>query len=102
VRHWQLVMLVFTFSLLTAAPAERAEQAPAGNSWPAAGEKSRRRIIWQSTLRQVRGWLCLWAHLQVYWHRWPTAPPPPELAALLDHSATHVRCPPRLDQPATS
>jgi hypothetical protein len=91
VRHWQLVMLAFTFSLLATAPAEQGEEAPPGDSGTAArGEDPRRRIIWQSTLRQVRCWLCPWAHLQVYWHRWSTAPPPPELAALLDH-VSHSR-----------
>ena len=34
VRHWQLVMLAFTFSLLTAAPAEQGEEAPAGDGRP--------------------------------------------------------------------
>jgi SRSO17 transposase len=37
VRHWRLVMLAFTFSLLTAA-ADQAREAPAGNG--GAGEKS--------------------------------------------------------------
>jgi hypothetical protein len=40
VRHWQLVMLAFTFSLLATAPAEQEEEAPAGDSGTAAGEKS--------------------------------------------------------------
>jgi hypothetical protein len=40
VRHWQLVMLAFTFSLLTAAPAEQAGEAAAGDGGPAAGGKS--------------------------------------------------------------
>jgi hypothetical protein len=34
VRHWQLVMLAFTFSLLTAAPAEKTGEAPAGDGGP--------------------------------------------------------------------
>jgi hypothetical protein len=83
-------MLAFTFSLLTTASPGQAEEAPPGDSRTAAGKNPRRRIIWQSALRQVRSWLCPWAHLQVYWHRWPTAPPPPELAALLDH-VSHSR-----------
>jgi SRSO17 transposase len=37
-RHWQLVMLAFTFSLLTAAPDDQARQAPARNG--GAGKKS--------------------------------------------------------------
>jgi SRSO17 transposase len=40
VRHWQLVMLAFTFSLLAAAPAEQEEEAPPGDSGTAAGGKS--------------------------------------------------------------
>ena len=40
VRHWQLVMLAFTFSLLAAAPTRQVEQAPPGNDGSAAGEKS--------------------------------------------------------------
>jgi SRSO17 transposase len=85
VRHWQLVMLAFTFSLLTAAPTDQVEKASPDNDGSAARENPRRRIVWQSTLRQVRSWLCPWARLQVYWHRWSTAPPPPQLAALLEH-----------------
>jgi hypothetical protein len=40
VRHWQLVMLAFTFSLLATAPAEQGQEAPPGDSGTAAGEKS--------------------------------------------------------------
>ncbi len=40
VRHWQLVMLAFTFSLLAAAPTGQAEEASPGNDGSAAGEKS--------------------------------------------------------------
>jgi hypothetical protein len=40
VRHWQLVMLAFTFSLLTAAPTGQAAKAPPGDDGPTAGEKS--------------------------------------------------------------
>ncbi|MCK9905184.1 hypothetical protein MXD63_34970 [Frankia sp. Cpl3] len=83
-RHWQLVMLAFTFSLLSAPPSDHAQETPREDR-KAAGENPRRRIVWQDTLRQVRGWLSPWARLQLYWHRWSTAPPPPELAALLDH-----------------
>jgi hypothetical protein len=45
------------------------------------------RVVWNATLRHVRAWLCPWARLQLYWQRWSTAPPPSELAALLDHVA---------------
>ena len=40
VRHWQLVMLAFTFSLLATAPADQEQEAPAGDTGTAAGEKS--------------------------------------------------------------
>jgi hypothetical protein len=40
VRRWQLVMLAFTFSLLATTSAEQGEEAPAGDSGTAAGEKS--------------------------------------------------------------
>jgi hypothetical protein len=89
VRHWQLVMPAFTFSPLAAAPAEQAGEAAAGDGGPAGGNP-RRRIIWRDTRRQVRSWLCPWARLQLYWHRWSTAPPPSQLAALLDH-VSHSR-----------
>lgn len=80
VRHWQLVMPAFTFSRLagTAPPAAPPEPV---------GKKPGPRIVWQETLRQVCRWLCPWARLQHYWRRWSAAPPPPELAALLDHVA---------------
>jgi hypothetical protein len=84
IRHWHLVMLAFTFSLLTEAP-------PAG--WvrtaepeEAVGKKSGPRIIWQETLRRVRAWLCPWAQIGRYWQSWSHAPPP-ELQALLAHVA---------------
>lgn len=40
VRHWQLVMLAFTFSLLAAAPTGQAEEASPGDDGSAAGGKS--------------------------------------------------------------
>ena len=49
--------------------------------------KSGARIVWQATLRQVRRWLSPWARLRLYWQSWSTAPPPPDLAALLEHVA---------------
>jgi hypothetical protein len=57
IRHWQLVMLAFTFSLLV------------GNTAPThrAGEKSTPRIVWNETLRAVRRWLCPGARVGIYW-----------------------------------
>jgi len=65
----------------SAAPPMASWLSPATGLTARRGENPRRRIIWQDTLRQV----CPWTRLQLYWHRWSTAPPPPELAALLDH-----------------
>ncbi|MDT3446753.1 hypothetical protein [Pseudofrankia sp. BMG5.37] len=40
VRHWQLVMLAFTFTLLTATPSDQAEQAPRGDGGAAGGKSA--------------------------------------------------------------
>jgi Transposase DDE domain len=122
VRHWQLVMLAYTFSLLVGALPEgeetgQTEQEPpapaavetvdtdapvsgsaGGKSGPAAAAGAR--IVWNATLRRVRAWVCPWARLQLYWRRWSTAAPPPELAALLAHVAHSRPLEPLLDQPA--
>jgi len=45
------------------------------------------RVIWNAALRRVRAWLCPWVRLQLYWRRWSSGVPPPELAALLAHVA---------------
>jgi hypothetical protein len=92
VRHWQVVLLAFTFSLLVGGLPRPAPTATslAASAEPAGGEKI-------TTRRRVRAWLCPWARRQVSWRRWsrtappphrPTAPPP-EVAALLAHVA-HV------------
>jgi SRSO17 transposase len=83
VRHWHLVMLAYTFSLLAGAPHPN-QSAPAHAG---GGGKSPAHLVWQDTLRQVRAWLCPWARVQIYWQQWSTAPPPAELAALLQHVA---------------
>ena len=41
-------------------------------------------VPWPMTLRRVRGWLDPWSFLWRCWRAWSTAPPPPELRALLD------------------
>jgi hypothetical protein len=106
VRHWQLVLLAYTFSLLvgtvptatapptTAAPTSTAtdpsptaEATGGGKIGPRPSPRVRGRVVWTATLRRVRSWLCPWAHLQRYWTRWSRAGPPPELAALLAHVA---------------
>jgi hypothetical protein len=40
VRHWQLVVLAFTFSLLAAAQADQAGEAPPGDGEPAGGKSA--------------------------------------------------------------
>jgi hypothetical protein len=94
VRHWHMVMLAFTFSLLMGSPS-----APQASTTPAAplpadeavekkeGPERGKRLIWAETLRAVREWLSPWARVQLYWQRWSSGAPPPELAALLDHVA---------------
>src|SRR5262249_19481342 len=83
VRYWHRVRLAVTFSLLAGRP-----PAPTTLSVPAAkrpGERSGPRLVWQATLRAVRRWLSAWARVHGYWQSGSTAPPPPELAALLEH-----------------
>src|SRR5581483_9817103 len=43
-----------------------------------------RPVSWPQAPRQVRGWLDPWTFLWRGWRAWSTAPPPPELRALLD------------------
>jgi SRSO17 transposase len=92
VRHWQLVMLAFTFSLLAGTPpldtgAAATDASAASASGRASGGKPAPRITWQATLREVRRWLCPWVRLRLSWRLWSAAPPPPGRAALLDHVA---------------
>lgn len=105
VRHWQLVMLAFTCSLLVGAlPEPRPQPARGPATTPgmsaaaartpdaAAGKKcapaSAGRVVWTAPRMRVRAWLCPWARLQVYWQRWSSTAPPPEWAALLAHVAS--------------
>jgi hypothetical protein len=84
-RHWQLVLLAYTFSLLVGAlppsPPERADGGKIGATQFAArkrhGVRGAGRL--QRALRRVRAWLCPWARLQLYWRRWSSSAPPPEL-----------------------
>jgi len=63
------------------------EKSAPTTSQPARGAESVGRLVWNATLRRVRAWLCPWARLQLYWMRWSSGVPPPELAALLAHAA---------------
>jgi hypothetical protein len=60
---------------------------PGKKSGTTSGVESAVRVVWNATLRRVRAWLCPWARLHLYWRRWSSAAPPPELAALLAHLA---------------
>jgi len=56
VRHWHLVRLAVTFSLLAGRPPD-----PTTHSVPDAERprgKSGPRLVWQATLRVVQRWLC--------------------------------------------
>jgi hypothetical protein len=87
VRHWHLVMLAFTLSLIEGIAPGEGEQETNRDDAQGSGGKSAPRIVWNDTLRRVRSWLCPWARITLYWGRWSTAPPPVELSALLNHVA---------------
>ena len=42
---------------------------------------------WPRALRAVRAWLSPWTALQRWWAAWSTAPPPPQLQALINSVA---------------
>ncbi len=103
-RHWHLVCCAFSFCwrawFTTGPPTD--DRAPSATTEPAApsdpdttaaperGEMASARagpprpVAWPRTLRHVRAWLDPWTFLWRCWHAWSTAPPPPELLALLD------------------
>src|SRR5215472_15951317 len=95
VRHWHLVMLAFTRHacswdrprLPKPRPLLPLRSPPTRWSGKKEGQERGKRLIWAETLRAVREWLCPWARVQLYWRRWSSGAPPPELAALLDHVA---------------
>jgi hypothetical protein len=81
-----VVMVDFTFSLLTGAPLPP----PATTTLPATpAPHLESRMVWQETLRQVQSWRAPCARLHIYgrrsWTMWHTA----------------TRLPPQPDQPAT-
>jgi hypothetical protein len=47
-------------------------------------------VTWPVTLRRVRAWLDPWTFLWRWWRAWSTAPPPPEIQALLRAVETGV------------
>jgi hypothetical protein len=93
VRHWQLVLLAYTFSLLAGAlaPRRRPTRAapPTRPNWlpnnpeQQLGTTVRRRVVWQEALRRVQAGRYPWARQRICWQRWSSRAPPPELAALL-------------------
>jgi hypothetical protein len=122
-RHWHLVLLAYTCSLVVGAgpsslpgttdggkigagPRHRVRGPAPPRPWaratasvgPGHRARSGSRVVWNPALRRVRAWLCPWAQLQRYWTRWSSAAPPPELAALLAHVARSLP----LDAPATA
>src|SRR6202022_3739253 len=57
---------------------------PAGGKMGADSRAAMTSIVaWPVTLRRVRAWLDPWACLSRWWRAWSTAPPPPEIQALL-------------------
>jgi hypothetical protein len=105
VRHWQLVLLAYTFSLLVGAlppavePDDRSTADQPGPTTDQAGKKlsttasrtARGRVVWQEALRRVQAWLCPWARLRICWQRCSRGVPPPELAELLAHLASGLQ-----------
>jgi hypothetical protein len=97
VRHWQLVLLAYTFSLLVGAlppPAEPSSTSttdqldqPTNQAEKKLSTTARGRVVWQEALRRVQAWRCPWARLRICWQRWSRGVPPPELAELLAHLA---------------
>ena len=82
VRHWHLVMLAYTFSLLIGAGPPSPGEAGGGKIGASRRPQVQRahRVRFSGVgrlgpaLRQVRAWLCPWARLQLYWRRWSSTP----------------------------
>lgn len=116
-RHWHLVCCAFSFCwrvwftqggepTVAAEPLPPLDQAsgtppscntPGADPAPGRGGIGQvapgsvaRPVSWPTTLRRVRGWLAPWTFLWLCWRAWSSAPPPPELQALLD-SVGHGR-----------
>jgi Transposase DDE domain len=101
-RHWYLVCCAFSFCWRTwFAPPANADALPASPSEaalppatpvgrgkmsqpPTTPFRTAPRPSWPMALRQVRGWLDPWTFLGRCWRAWSTAPPPPELQALVE------------------
>jgi hypothetical protein len=64
-------------------------QPPAPRPGPGRGERGPHETVpppapsWPQALRAVRAWLSPWTVLQRWWTAWSTAPPPPQLQALI-------------------
>lgn len=93
-RHWALVCCAFSFCWHAAVEHLDLGQPPEIVGDPegddpvearSAGRgKIRSTLTWPAALRQVRAWLTPWIWLRRWWRAWSSAPPPPELHALLD------------------
>jgi hypothetical protein len=83
-RHWHLVLLAYTFSLLVGTvpttPPRPPIRLPRPTTSRRAGGKSAPdaapRVVWAATLRRVRSWLCPWAQPRRYGQRWSSGAPP--------------------------
>jgi hypothetical protein len=64
----------------TPSPPQRAR----GGSRPGGTAGRHGTVAWPVTLRRVRGWLTPWVVLGRWWRAWSPAPPPAQLAMLLD------------------
>ena len=93
-RHQVLVNCAFCFCW-AAWFADHPPQDPAA-PWPGrpAAERGGPRAAarppapsWPRALRAVRAWLSPWIALQRWWAAWSTAPPPPQLQALINSVA---------------
>ena len=93
-RHQALVNCAFSFCWDARFHSHPAPHQPAG---PRPGPSRRRRgpraavsppaPSWPLTLRAIRAWLSPWIALQRWWPAWSTAPPPPQLQALINSVA---------------
>jgi hypothetical protein len=93
-RHWALVCAAFSFRRWQAARegrltaphpvSGRLKRARAGRVGPGENGRPKQSLSWPAALRAVRAWLAPFRWLTRCWKAWAQAPPPPELAMLLE------------------
>ena len=93
-RHQALVTCAFSFcwaAWFADQPPEHDVDRIAAGARPRREGAARRRPAsapsWPRALRTVRAWLSPWIALQRWWPAWSTAPPPPQLQALINSVA---------------